>query len=120
MVLGQVIQNLNLDINIKDNQSGLIDKLISQDKSRLDYRHEFVMYSNQNNNLIIRELKVPEYYLDKPLKLQFKAANQFALSYKDQVVFDGQLNKKNILNTNRGLWQIQLNAQGNLQNKAIL
>ncbi|MGY6084159.1 Wzz/FepE/Etk N-terminal domain-containing protein, partial [Acinetobacter baumannii] len=64
MVLGQVIQNLNLDINVKDNQSGLIDKLISQDKSRLEYRHESVLYSNQNNNLIIRELKVPEYYLD--------------------------------------------------------
>ncbi|MFH4146488.1 tyrosine protein kinase, partial [Acinetobacter baumannii] len=59
MVLGQVIQNLNLDINVKDNQSGLIDKLISQDKSRLEYRHESVLYSNQNNNLIIRELKVP-------------------------------------------------------------
>ncbi|MFX8625201.1 Wzz/FepE/Etk N-terminal domain-containing protein, partial [Acinetobacter baumannii] len=56
MVLGQVIQNLNLDINVKDNQSGLIDKLISQDKSRLEYRHESVLYSNQNNNLIIREL----------------------------------------------------------------
>lgn len=118
MVLGQVIQNLNLDINVKDNQSGLIDKLISQDKSRLEYRHESVLYSNQNNNLIIRELKVPEYYLDKPLKLEFKGANQFTLTYKDQVVFNGQLNKKNILNTNRGLWQVQLNAQGNLKEQS--
>ncbi|MBR7718244.1 polysaccharide biosynthesis tyrosine autokinase [Acinetobacter nosocomialis] len=113
MVLGQVIQNLNLDIQIKDNQSGLIDKLISQDKSKLEYRHESVLYSNQNNSLIIRELKVPEYYLDKSLKLDFKGTNQFTLTYKDQVVFNGLLNKKNILNTDKGLWQVQLNTQGN-------
>ncbi|MFX9855397.1 tyrosine protein kinase, partial [Acinetobacter baumannii] len=28
------------------------------------------------------------------------------------------LNKKNILNTNRGLWQVQLNAQGNLKEQS--
>lgn len=94
MVLGQVIQNLNLDISIKDNQSSLIGKLVSQDQSKLEYRHDAVIYTNQNNNLIVKQLSVPEYYLDKPLKLEFKGANQFTLTYKDQVVFNGQLNKK--------------------------
>ena len=70
MVLGQVIQNLNLDINIKDNQSSLIGKLVSQDQSKLEYRHDAVIYTNQNNNL---------------------------------------------LNTDKGLWQVQLNTQGNLK-----
>lgn len=118
MVLGQVIQNLNLDIKIKDNQSGLIDKLISQDKSKIEYRHESVLYNNLNTSLIIQEFKVPEYYFDKPLKLEFKGTNQFTLAYKDQIIFNGQLNKKNILNTDKGLWQIQLNAQGNLQKQS--
>ncbi|MFX6530003.1 polysaccharide biosynthesis tyrosine autokinase [Acinetobacter baumannii] len=115
MVLGQVIHNLNLDIKIKDNQSGLIDKLISQDKSKIEYRHESVVYNNLNASLIIQEFKVPEYYFDKPLKLEFKDTNQFTLMYKDQVVFNGLLNKKNILNTDKGLWQVQLNTQGNLK-----
>ncbi len=114
MVLGKVIHNLNLDIKIKDNQLGLLGKLISQDKSKLEYRHESVLYNNQNNSLIIQEFIVPEYYLDKPLKLDFKGTNQFTLTYKDQVVFNGQLNKKNILNTDKGLWQVQLNTQGSL------
>ncbi|MFX9082995.1 Wzz/FepE/Etk N-terminal domain-containing protein, partial [Acinetobacter baumannii] len=104
MVLGQVIQNLNLDINIKDNQSSLIGKLVSQDQSKLEYRHDAVICTNQNNNLIVKQLSVPEYYLDKPLKLEFKDVNQFTLTYKDQVVFNGLLNKKNILNTDKGLW----------------
>ncbi|MDS7943652.1 polysaccharide biosynthesis tyrosine autokinase [Acinetobacter sp. V110_1] len=115
MVLGQVIQNLNLDISIKDNQSSLIGKLVSQDQSKLEYRHDSVIYTNQNNNLIVKQLSVPEYYLDKPLKLEFKDVNQFTLTYKDQVVFNGLLNKKNILNTDKGLWQVQLNTQGNLK-----
>ncbi|HFX6225049.1 polysaccharide biosynthesis tyrosine autokinase [Acinetobacter nosocomialis] len=115
MVLGQVIQNLNLDINIKDNQSSLIGKLVSQDQSKLEYRHDAVIYTSQNNNLIVKQLSVPEYYLDKPLKLEFKDVNQFTLTYKDQVVFNGLLNKKNILNTDKGLWQVQLNTQGNLK-----
>ncbi|ENU45687.1 polysaccharide biosynthesis tyrosine autokinase [Acinetobacter nosocomialis] len=115
MVLGQVIQNLNLDINIKDNQSSLIGKLVSEDQSKLEYRHDAVICTNQNNNLIVKQLSVPEYYLDKPLKLEFKDVNQFTLTYKDQVVFNGLLNKKNILNTDKGLWQVQLNTQGNLK-----
>ncbi|HAV4996882.1 polysaccharide biosynthesis tyrosine autokinase [Acinetobacter nosocomialis] len=118
MVLGQVIQNLNLDLNIKDNQSGLIDKLISQDKSKIEYQHESVLYNNLNTSLVIQEFKVPEYYFDKPLKLEFKGTNQFTLAYKDQVVFNGQLNKKNILNSNKGLWQVQINAQGNLKDQS--
>ncbi|WP_336169082.1 polysaccharide biosynthesis tyrosine autokinase [Acinetobacter sp. 161(2023)] len=115
MVLGQVIQNLNLDIKIKDNQSSLIGKLVSQDQSKLEYRHDAVIYANQNNNLIVKQLSVPEYYLDKPLKLEFKDANQFTLTYKDQVVFNGLLNKKNVLNTQKGLWQVQVNTHSNLK-----
>ena len=117
MVLGQVIRNLNLDIRIKDNQSGLASKLVSQDKSKLEYHHDAVIYTIQDNSLTIRQLDVPEYYLDKPLKLEFKDTNRFNLIYNDQVVFNGQLNQKNILNSNKGLWQVQINTQGNLKDK---
>ncbi|KMV07939.1 tyrosine-protein kinase ptk [Acinetobacter baumannii] len=119
MVLGQVIHNLNLDIKIKDNQLGLIGKLVSQDKSKLEYYHDAVTYTNQNNRLIVKQLSVPEYYLDKPLKLEFKDLNQFTLTYKDQVVFNGSLNKKNVFNTEKGLWQVQLNAQGDLKKQSF-
>ncbi|MEN8276061.1 polysaccharide biosynthesis tyrosine autokinase [Acinetobacter seifertii] len=119
MVLGQVIHNLNLDIKIKDNRLGLIGKLVSQDKSKLEYHHDAVIYTNQNNSLIVKKLIVPEYYLDKPLKLEFKDQNQFTLTYKDQVIFNGMLNQKNVLNTEKGLWQIQLNAQGDLKKQSF-
>lgn len=115
MVLGQVIHNLNLDIKIKDNQLGLIGKLVSQDKSRFDYHHDAVTYTNQNNSLIVKQLITPEYYLDKPLQLEFKDINRFNLIYNKQIVFSGILNQKNILNTSKGVWQVQINTQGNLK-----
>lgn len=115
MVLGQVIHNLNLDIKIKDNQLGLIGKLVSQDKSRFDYHHDAVTYTNQNNSLIVKKLITPEYYLDKPLQLEFKDINRFNLIYNKQIVFSGILNQKNILNTSKGVWQVQINTQGNLK-----
>ncbi|PZL99133.1 tyrosine protein kinase, partial [Acinetobacter nosocomialis] len=109
MVLGQVIHNLNLDIKIKDNQSGFTAKLITQGKSKLEYRHDAVIYSKKDYSLIVNQLNVPEYYLDKPLKLEFKDANRFNLISNDQIVFTGVLNKNNILNTNKVLWQVKIN-----------
>ncbi|MCR6569112.1 polysaccharide biosynthesis tyrosine autokinase [Acinetobacter baumannii] len=115
MVLGQVIHNLNLDIKIKDNQSGLTAKLITQGKSKLEYRHDAVIYSKKDYSLIVNQLNVPEYYLDKSLKLEFKDANRFNLIHNDQIVFTGILNKKNKLNTNKGLWQVKISTQGNIK-----
>ncbi|MFW1883969.1 polysaccharide biosynthesis tyrosine autokinase [Acinetobacter nosocomialis] len=118
MVLGQVIQNLNLDIKIKDNQSGLIAKLITQVKSKLEYHHDAVIYSKRDHNLAVNQLVVPEYYLDKALKLEFKDVNNFNLIYKDQIVFTGILNKNNILNTNKGVWQVKISSQGNTKDQS--
>lgn len=118
MVLGQVIHNLNLDIKIKDNQSGFTAKLITQGKSKLEYRHDAVIYSKKDYSLIVNQLNVPEYYLDKPLKLEFKDANRFNLISNDQIVFTGVLNKNNILNTNKGLWQVKINTQGNIKEQS--
>ncbi|UUM28134.1 polysaccharide biosynthesis tyrosine autokinase [Acinetobacter colistiniresistens] len=118
MVLGQVIHNLNLDITIKDNTSSVVDKLLSQTKSKLTYQHDAVTYTKQQNSLIIKRLAVPEYYLDKPLKLEFKDANHFNFIYKDQIVFNGKLNQKNSLETNKGLWDVEIKVQGELQKQS--
>ncbi|WP_410568591.1 polysaccharide biosynthesis tyrosine autokinase [Acinetobacter sp. H1(2024)] len=118
MVLGQVIQNLNLDVKIKDNQSGLIAKLITQVKSKLEYHHDAVIYSKRDHNLAVNQLVVPEYYLDKALKLEFKDVNNFNLIYKDQIVFTGILNKNNVLNTSKGLWQVKISSQGNTKDQS--
>lgn len=118
MVLGQVIHNLNLDIKIKDNLSGFTAKLITQSKSKLEYHHDAVIYSKKDYSLAVNQLIVPEYYLDKALKLEFTDASRFNLIYKDQIVFTGILNKNNISNTNKGLWQVKISSQGNTKEQS--
>ncbi|EPG35420.1 polysaccharide biosynthesis tyrosine autokinase [Acinetobacter colistiniresistens] len=118
MVLGQVIRNLNLDITIKDNTSGLMNKLASKNDDKLKYQHDAVTFTNQQNTLIIKQLAVPERYLDKPLKLEFKESNHFNFTYKDQIVFNGKLNQKGTSETNKGSWVVEINAQGDLSKQS--
>ena len=120
LVLGQVIQNLNLTIQIRDNQDTLFNRLISQDKTKLSYTPDAVTFQNNQKLIQIKILDVPAYYLDKPLKLELLNNDKFNLSYQDQVIVTGKLNSPNQINTAKGTWNIQINAQGNFSNSFTL
>ena len=108
LILGQVIQNLNLNIRIEDNQNNLFDRLVSQDKISLDYKPDAVIYTRNQSSLLIKKLDVPTYYEDKPLVLSFIDQNRFNLSYKDEIVFKGNLNQINQSSGLMGLWNVQI------------
>ncbi len=120
LVLGQVIQNLNLTIQIRDNQDTLFNRLISQDKTKLSYSADAVTFQNNQKFIQIKKLDVPAYYLDKPLKLQLLNNDKFNLSYDDKVILTGKLNSLNQINTPKGSWNIQINSQGSFANSFTL
>ena len=109
LVLGQVIQNLHLDIQIKDTQDTLFNRLVSESKRKLDYSQSGVLFKENGQSFFVEKFEVPYYFLDKPLTLQFKQ-NQFSLSYKDSIVAEGHLNQDNLLSTNKGQWKIRINS----------
>ena len=109
LVLGQVIQNLHLDIQIKDTQDTLFNRLVSESKRKLDYSQSGVLFKENGQSFFVEKFEVPYYFLDKPLTLQFKQ-NQFSLSYKDSIVAEGHLNQDNLLTTNKGQWKIRINS----------
>lgn len=112
LVLGQVIRNLNLDIKIIDKNNSILNKFIAGNSEVLDYKHDSVLYRNDDGSLLIRQLDVPQNYLDKPLELKLKNQNTFELIFDDVVVFTGALNKPNNQQTKDGFWQVNLNLQG--------
>lgn len=112
LVLGQVIRNLNLDIKIIDKNNSILNKFIAGNSEILDYKHDSVLYRNDDGILLIRQLNVPQNYLDKPLELKIKNQNTFELIFDDKVVFTGTLNKPNNQQTKDGFWQVNLNLQG--------
>ncbi len=112
LVLGNVIQNLNLNLQIKDSQNTLIHRLFNKNKTSINYSREGVEYKDSAHSFFIQHLNVPEYYLDKSLTLEFKPqTQQFSLSYKDMPVFEGTLNKENILKDAKGTWQVRIDSQ---------
>ncbi|MDO7470383.1 polysaccharide biosynthesis tyrosine autokinase [Acinetobacter baumannii] len=110
MVLGQVIHNLNLDITIKNHDDTFFNRLLSQDKQNIDYKKDAVNFSDKNSYFSIQELQVPSYYLDKPLLLSFKDKGHFTFSYKNKVVFSGQLNTNNLITAREGQWKVRINS----------
>ena len=110
LVLGKVIQNLNLNIQIQDNADTFLHRLVSKDKTRLSYHSEAVDFQKNQSSFSILKLDIPEYYYDKKLTLRFIDKKQFSLSYQDQVVFKGTLNQPNQAQGNKGLWSVQINS----------
>lgn len=120
LVLGQVINNLNLDIQIQDTQDTFFNRLVSTEKSKLTHTKDAVTLQKNQTVLQVKQLDVPSYYLDRPLTLTFTKNNQFTLSNKEQIVFNGKLNTANESNSNLGLWKVNITIQGVHQNNFIL
>ncbi|WP_336035417.1 polysaccharide biosynthesis tyrosine autokinase [Acinetobacter bereziniae] len=110
LVLGKVIKDLNLDIQIQDNADTFLHRLISKDKTKLTYTAQTVDFKKNQSSFSILKFDVPQYYYDKKLTLHFIDKNQFNLSYQDQVVFKGTLNQLNQTQDSKGLWSIQINS----------
>lgn len=108
MILSQVIQDLHLDIRIKDNQDTLFSRLFENNKNQVIYKNDVVTFENPNIAFTIQKFDIPAYYLDKNLILNFLANDQFNLTYKNEIVFKGQTNTLNQVTDSKGLWKVQI------------
>lgn len=120
MILGQVIQNLHLDIQIKDDENSLFNRLVQENKSKVSYKNDGVLFEDKNAAFVIKTFEVPANYLDKPLVLHFINQQQFTLSSKDNVVFKGQLNTKNQNLSSKGGWKVEIFSKTPFKQKFTL
>lgn len=111
MILTKVIQDLNLDIRIKDDKDTVFNRLTAHDKSKVIYKNDLIIFQKPNASFVIKKLDVPNDYLDKDLKLQFIENNKFNLSYKDKPVFEGNLNTTNQKRDIKGNWKVEIFTQ---------
>lgn len=109
-VLGQVIQDLHLDIAITDPQNTLWHNMITPPKEQRVYNQQGVSFSENHQSFGIEQLDVPKYYQDKPLQLHFLNSQQFTLAYQDEVVFKGNVNQLNTLANAQGVWAVKMNG----------
>lgn len=112
LVLGNVIENLNLNIQIKDTEDTLFNRLFNHLAAQVNYSSKGLEYKTAQGAFFIEKFIVPDYYLDKNLILKLNEQNQqFYLTYKDQKVLSGTLNKENVITDAKGTWIVKINSK---------
>ncbi|WP_436915518.1 polysaccharide biosynthesis tyrosine autokinase [Acinetobacter gandensis] len=121
LVLGTVIQNLNLDITIQGNSDTFTNRLFAPHDYSTEYLKNSVVFKDNEQAFDIRKLSVPNSYLDKPLQLKFQNT-KFTLTDKktEQIVFSGDLNKENRVSTPEGLWIVTIFSQDQFNDQYII
>ena len=121
LVLGNVIQHLNLDLKISGTENSFTDRLLSPHHYQTQYQPKSVVFKDDEKAFDIRQFNVPSNFRDKNLELRFKDG-QFILTntQTQQVILTGKTNQANSLRTIDGLWNIYIYTQDQLNDVYLI
>lgn len=121
LVLGDVIDRLNLDIQVAGTENSLFDRLLNPHDYRTEYSTRSVLFRDGDQAFDIRQFDIPQAYYDKTLELQFKE-QQFSLTdpRTGQVVFSGLLNRNNQATRPEGTWKVAIFSQDQFQDRYLI
>lgn len=126
LVLGQVIQQLHLDLSISSTDDTTFYRLLNQDTFQTEYLPQAVTFYNNEQSFQVRKFEVPAEYLNQPLLLSFEGQLFTLIDQKtDEVVFKGSLNQLNQGRSSSGIWNIgifsrdSLNSTYNVQKMSL-
>ncbi len=121
LVLGDVIDRLNLDIQVAGTENSLFDRLLNPHDYRTEYSTQSVLFRDGDQAFDIRQFDIPQAYYDKTLELQFKE-QQFSLTdpKTGQVVFSGLLNRNNQATRPEGTWKVAIFSQDQFQDRYLI
>ena len=117
LVLGSVIQNLNLDLKISGTENSFFNRLLSPHDYQTTYNKNSVVFKDDAKSFDVRKFEIPTYYLDKNLLLNFNG-NKYTLTdaKTKQVVFSAVTNQESQHTSEYGTWNIALYTQDQLKN----
>ncbi len=112
LILGSVIHNLNLDIQVSSTEDSFLQRLLHKPDYQTQYSKNSVLFKDGKKIFDIRQFEIPAYYLDKTLLLKFFGEN-FSLTDAGtgQVLFEAPLNKASQLNSKYGMWKVAIFSQ---------
>lgn len=121
LVLGDVIDRLNLDIQVAGTENSLLDRLLNPHDYRTEYSTRSVLFRDGDQAFDIRQFDIPQAYYDKTLELHFKE-QQFSLidPKTGQVVFSGLLNRNNQATRPEGTWKVAIFSQDQFQDRYLI
>lgn len=112
LVLGTVIDRLNLNIRIHGTEDSFWSRLLNKHEYDSEYSAQSVLFKDNQKSFDVRSFEIPDYYRDKNLLLRF-SQGKFSLtdSATEQVVFSAPLNQTSQLQSEYGLWKVGIYSQ---------
>jgi len=126
LVLGNVIDHLNLNIRVSGTEDSFWNRLIAKHEYDSEYSSQSVLFKDNQKSFDIRQFDIPQYFQDKNLILKF-AQGKYSLTdaATEQVVFSAPLNQASQLQSEFGLWKVAIfsqdsfNAAYNIQKQSL-
>ena len=112
LVLGEVINHLNLNIRISGTEDSFWNRLMAKHEYDTTYSEKSVLFQDNRNSFDIRQFDIPQYFQDKNLILSF-AEGKYSLTDEktEQVVFTAPLNQISQSSSEFGLWKVAVYSQ---------
>ncbi len=121
LVLGSVIQALNLDVNISNPNDTFTQRLLGKPDDAIEYGPKGITFQDGQKNFEVRQFDIPQVFLDKTLKLNFKES-QFELidTKADEVLLSAPLNQENQLSNRYGTWKLSIFSKDQLNTDYLI
>ncbi|UNW04343.1 polysaccharide biosynthesis tyrosine autokinase [Acinetobacter indicus] len=121
LVLGTVIDRLNLNIRIHGTEDSFWSRLLNKHEYDSEYSAQSVLFKDNQKSFDVRSFEIPDYYRDKNLLLRF-SQGKFSLtdSATEQVVFSAPLNQTSQLQSEYGLWKVGIYSQDSFDSTYLI
>ena len=121
LVLGTVIDRLNLNIRIHGTEDSFWSRLLNKHEYDSEYSAQSVLFKDNQKSFDVRSFEIPDYYRDKSLLLRF-SQGKFSLTDEEteQVVFSAPLNQTSQLQSEYGLWKVGIYSQDSFDSTYLI
>ncbi|MFT0176291.1 polysaccharide biosynthesis tyrosine autokinase [Acinetobacter baumannii] len=109
LVLGSVIKDLHLNIQVSSTENTFTHRLLSDTDYKTEYAKKSVLFKDGLKSFDIRQFEIPAYYLDKNLLLDFdKQSLPLTDPDTEEVILTVPLNQANSVTGPYGLWKVAI------------
>ncbi|MFW6526856.1 polysaccharide biosynthesis tyrosine autokinase [Acinetobacter baumannii] len=109
LVLGSVIKDLHLNIQVSSTENTFTHRLLSNPEYQTEYNSKSVIFKDGLKSFDIRQFEIPTYYLDKNLLLDFdKQSLRLTDSATEEVILTVPLNQVNQVTGPHGVWKVAI------------
>lgn len=117
LVLGSVIDHLNLNIRVSGTEDSFWNRVIAKHEYDSEYSSQSVLFKDNQKSFDIRQFDIPQYFQDKNLILKFAQGKYSLIDEKtEQVVFSAPLNQVSQLQSEFGVWKVAIFSQDSFDN----